>query len=325
MIADPEPLSLGIDLGATKILAAVVTRSGTVVDSIRIPTNAEAGPRSVIDSIARAAGGLLNQSKIDCAGIGVAGQVDRLKGEVRYSANLGWEHVPLRDELANQLRLSVTVINDVQAATWGELQYGAGRGARELVALFVGTGIGGGIVTEGRLLTGANYAAGELGHITVVANGRKCRCPNYGCLEAYAGGWAIAERAIETIHRDPGVAAGLLARAGSVEQVTAETVCESFRAGDPLAVRLINETAGIIAAALAGVVNALNPAVIILGGGVIDGAPEMIPSIENDVRRLALPLALEGLCIRQAALGANAIAIGAAAFARSITEELNMK
>jgi len=251
----------------------------------------------------------------------VAGQVDKVSGTVRFSPNLGWRNVPLQARLEEALGLPVVVNNDVRAATWGEWRHGAGQGVNDLVCLFVGTGIGGGIVSNGCLLEGCYNSAGELGHITIVASGRHCRCPNQGCLEAYAGGWAIAERAQEAVRADLKAGQTLVTLAGGIQHISAATVSRAYTDGDSLARRLVEETAQYLAAGVVGIVNAFNPCLLILGGGVIQGLPEYVPLIERSVRANALETAVEQLRIVTAALGNKAGVIGAAALARSKIEE----
>ena len=253
-------------------------------------------------------------------GIGVAAQVD-LKGVVRGSPNLGWRNVPLKKKLEKQLGLPVVVTNDVRAASWGEWRYGSGRGVDDLVVLFVGTGVGGGIITGGKLLTGCTNSGGELGHITIVFDGRKCRCPNNGCLEAYVGGWAIAERAQETIRTLSNEGRRLLALAGSINRVTAVTVSQAYREGDLLARLLVEETGRYLAAGVVSIVNAFNPCVLVLGGGVIEGIPELIQMVSEFTRNMALEASVEELKIVKAALGVDAGVIGAAALAQNLVDK----
>lgn len=156
--------------------------------------------------------------------------------------------------LEKELNLPVLVTNDVRAATYGEWHYGAGKGSDDLVCVFVGTGIGGGVVSGGRLLEGCNNAAGELGHITIVTNGRKCHCRNYGCLEAYAGGWAIAERAKEAVKAKPKLGRTIIEMAGSIEQISALTVTQAYEKRELLAIDIVEETARYLAVGLVGIV-----------------------------------------------------------------------
>ena len=194
------------------------------------------------------------------------------------------------------------------------------QGIHDLVCLFVGTGIGGGVVSNGRLIEGCQNTAGELGHITVVAAGRKCHCPNEGCMEAYAGGWAIAERAQDAVRANPSAGQTLLSLAGEIPLISSITVSQAYHNGDPLAQRLIKDTAKYLAAGLVSIVNAFNPCLIILGGSVIQGLPDLILR-RTRVRAQALQTPVENLHIVTAALGNKAGVIGAAALARSLVKE----
>ena len=214
--------------------------------------------------------------------------------------------------------MPVIVTNDVRAATWGEWRYGSGRGVDDLAVLFVGTGIGGGIISGGNLLGGCTNTGGELGHITIVYDGRKCHCPNRGCLEAYAGGWAIAERAQDAVNNEPKEGQHLTSLAGSIEKITAVTVSRAYRQGDPLARRLVKETGQYLAAGVVSIVNAFNPCRLVLGGGVIEGIPELVQMVEDFTRKRALEAAVEKLEIVKAMLGGDAGVIGAAALAQKM-------
>ena len=311
-------LTLGVDLGGTKVEIALVDADGLVLKSRRHDARAQEGPDSVIEALARNADALLRDAGEPALalGIGVAGQVVRETGAVLFSPNLYWTNVPLRARLEEALQFPVFVTNDVRAASWGEWRYGAGGGANDLVCLFIGTGIGGGVVSDGLVIEGYRNSAGELGHMTIVADGRRCRCPNRGCLEAYAGGWAIAERAIEAVRADPTAGKKLLEIAGDVEHLSASTVAAAYGQGDRLARDLIEETGRYLAAGAVGIVNAFNPEALILGGGVIEGIPDLVPLSEPAIRARALPSAVERLRIVTAQLGGKAGAIGAAAMAR---------
>jgi glucokinase len=319
MNSDAGVLTVGVDLGGTKVETALINAAGDILASTRHATEPRNGPSAVIEAIADSArqyisGGAARPAAL---GIGVAGQVDASTGVVRFAPNISWKDVPLGAQLESALGIRVTVVNDVWAATWGEFTHGAGQSIEDLVCVFVGTGIGGGIVTSGRLLQGSSNSAGELGHTTVVAGGRKCHCPNIGCMEAYAGGWAIAERAKEAAAKDPVAGAAILSIAGGVaEDIVGVTVAQAFHDGNPLARTLIANTAEYIAAGLVSIVNALNPAMLVLGGGIIEGIPELVSMVEPILRQRALPPALENLRISRAALGNQAGVIGAAALAR---------
>ncbi len=318
--------AIGVDLGGTKIDVAGVEVSGKLRQRIRRPTQAERGPAAVKADLLAAIGTIKSRSGPVPVGvgIGVAGPIDPRNGRVLFSPNLRWQNEPFQEDLSRALGLPVVVTNDVRAATWGEWLHGAGQGCRDLICLFVGTGIGGGVVSGGQVLSGCSNSAGELGHITIDLRGPTCRCGKRGCLEALAGGWAIARRARELIGEDPAAGAFLLRiAAGKLEAVTAEKVAQAFQKKDPLALRIIDEAAAALAAGAASLVNAFNPCRLILGGGVIEGLPEMISRIERGVRQQALKAATEPLQITISGLGHDAGVVGAAALAmRSIQKIL---
>lgn len=310
-------ISVGVDLGATKIALGVVDADGRLVETERLPTRAGRPAGEIIREVAELVRARWDRRlpRSSPVGIGVAGQVDP-DGTVLFGPNLNWHDVPLRAQLARALRRPVSVLNDVQAATYGEWRYGAGRGTDELVCLFVGTGVGGGIVAGGRLRHGATGTAGELGHLTVERNGRKCRCPNSGCLEAYAGGWAIAERAGAAVRDDPVRGERLRTLAGETAAITSATVEKAYAEGDPLAQELVEETMSYLVCGLVSIVNGFNPRTIVLGGGVLEGFLSLVPTLGRQVRARALPAAADGLRIVPAALGAESGVVGAAAYAR---------
>ncbi len=314
-----EHLMLGVDLGGTKVNVVLVDAAGRLLCAHKSHIRPDKEPNRVIDDISTGINLCLNETglKAEALGIGVAAQVD-LEGVVRGSPNLGWRNVPLKMMLEKQFGLPVFVTNDVRAAAWGEWRYGSGMGVDDLAVLFVGTGVGGGVISGGNVLSGCTNSGGELGHITIVSDGRKCRCPNKGCLEAYAGGWAIAERAQEAIRTLSHEGRSLLSLAGSVDQVTAVTVSQAYREGDLLARLLVEETGRYLAAGVVSIVNAFNPCLVVLGGGVVEGIPELISIVKDIVPTMALEAAVENLKIVKAALGGDAGAIGAAALAQEL-------
>ncbi len=315
-------LTLGVDLGGTKVQVALVDSSGRLLSLHKSPTHPDKEPKKVIADILTGINGCLSKAgrEAKALGIGVAAQVDH-HGVVHGSPNLGWRNVPLKKKLEEKLGMPVIVTNDVRAATWGEWRYGSGRGVDNLAVLFVGTGIGGGIISGGNLLEGCTNTGGELGHTTIVYDGRQCHCPNKGCLEAYAGGWAIAERAQDAVRTDPKGGRHLASLVGSVEKITAATVSQAYKQGDPLARRLVEETGRYLAAGVVSIVNAFNPCRLILGGGVIEGIPELVQMVEEFTRKRALEAAVEKLEIVKAALGGDAGVIGAATLAQDLVDK----
>jgi glucokinase len=313
----PGP-TLGVDLGGTKVLTALVDIDGRILASHKRPTDARHGPDAVIADVVACVRDCLGDAsdRATGLGIGVAGQVDTRTGTVSYAPNLGWQDVTLGSALASAIDLPVVVANDVRAAAVGEWRHGSGTGATDLMALFVGTGIGGAVVTDGRLLEGSVGAAGELGHTMLVAGGRSCHCPNTGCFEAYAAGWAIAERARDAVRADPKSGVPLTDLAGSIDGITAEHVTELYRGGDDLSSRLVEETGRYVAAGATGLVNAFNSEIVVLGGGVIEALPEIVTVVQEHVHRFALPAARDAVRIERASLAGSAGVVGAAVLAR---------
>ena len=310
---------LGIDIGATKVASALVAPDGSIVRKSGRIVHANDGPDGVIGTLVQSVTAFLGGTspiRPSAVGIAVAAQVDPRTGTVVHAPNLAWRDVPLARKISEKLGgLPTVVLNDARAATLAEWRFGAGRGTRDLFCLCLGTGVGGSAVIGGQLLEGGSHALGEVGHITIVAGGRKCHCANRGCLEAYAGGWAIAERAQEAVRSDPESGASLVARAGSVDAITAQTVLAARRAGDPLAERLVAETLRYLADGAVSVVNAFNPSLLVLSGGLVAGMPEIVRVLEAAVRTRCQPPAATARVVL-AALGEDAALVGAAEAAR---------
>lgn len=314
---------IGVDLGGTNIVVGVLPidgGNGNVLALKSEPTDAERGAKYVVDKIvllieeARAEvvaehGG----TRTDFAGIGIGapGPLNRATGTVIQSPNLGWRNFPLRDLISNAVNLPAVLDNDANCATYGEWWLGAGRNVDTLIGLTLGTGIGGGIVLNGEIFHGVSDAAGEIGHMTIEANGRKCPCGNYGCLEAYASGPAIARRAIEGL--EAGVES-LLADLVSdrLEQITAATVYEAAIHGDPYANEVMRETAKFLGAGVANVINIFNPDMIVISGGVTKAGDHLFVPLRSEVRRRAFKSALDACQICPAQLPGTAGVIGAA-------------
>jgi glucokinase len=315
--ARASSLVLGIDLGATKVVSGLVAPDGTIVRHSGRHLHANVGPGGVIRTIVRSARACLGEEyKVPPRiGIAVAGQVDPRTGTVVHSPNLGWRDVPLSHRLREELNVPIVVVNDARAAALAEWKHGAGVGATDMFLLALGTGVGGSAVVGGRLLEGGSHACGEIGHMTIVVGGRKCHCPNWGCLEAYVGGWAIAERAREAVRADPTGGAFLLERAGSAELITAQTVFHAYRSGDPLSGRLVRETERFLADGAISIVNAFNPSVLVIAGGLIAGMPSFLPIVESAIRARCQPPAA-GTRVVLAKLGEDAALVGAADAAR---------
>ncbi|MGH7541059.1 MAG: ROK family protein [Gemmatimonadota bacterium] len=313
---------IGVDLGGTSINVGVVPFEGGAVLGMRsLPTESQRGAKFVVDrmvamirSAVRDAGheGELGKDAVIGIGLGSPGPLDRETGTVLETPNLGWRNFPLRDLIANEIGIEAVLDNDANAATLGEWWMGAGRGVDTLVGVTLGTGIGGGIVLDGRVYHGTSDVAGEIGHMTIDSTGRKCKCGNYGCLEAYASGPAIAARAVEGLEAG---GASLLPDmvGGELERITAETVYEAIVAGDGYAAEVMRETARFLGTGVANLINILNPEMIVISGGVTRAGDHLFEPLKAEVRRRAFREAAETCRIVSSELGDMAGVIGAAA------------
>ncbi len=310
--------AVGVDLGGTKIAVALVNEQGRILKSSRLATDVEGGASAVVAQITESVNRLVGNSDSSVAGIGVgvAGQIEAESGVVRFAPNLDWHDVPLQSQLSAACNLPVVITNDVRAITWGEWLFGAGKGCDNLICAFVGTGIGGGVVINGNVVSGCSNTAGEIGHITIDLQGPRCTCGNRGCLETLAGGWGIAHQAQQAVAADPAAGAKLLEMAeGKAEEISAKLVAEAYKKGDALAQKLVETAGQALVAGMVSLVNAFNPGRLILGGGVIDGLPELVERVQREVAEKALAAATNSLQVVSAQLDEEAGVIGAAAFA----------
>jgi glucokinase len=307
---------VGVDVGGTNIVAGTVAQDGSeVVGVVSEPTRSEGGPDAVVDRIihlARASVAQAGRREIAGVGIGSPGPLDTKRGVVLLTPNLGWVDMPLRDRVAAGLDLPATLDNDANCAVLGEWWRGAARGADHVVGLTVGTGIGGGIVLNGAIYHGASDIAGEIGHMTIDSTGRRCKCGNYGCLEAYASGPAIAARAVE------GVEAGAETELpryvnGDLSRITAQVVYEAANDGDEYALEVVRDTAKFLGAGVANIINIFNPQVVVICGGVTLAGDRLFVPLRSEVKRRAFKPAVEVCRILPGELPGTAGVWGAAA------------
>jgi len=309
---------LAIDLGGTKIIAAIV--SNKVVAKEYQPTLADEGPQSVIKRILSMIDCLLSlrnlgTSQLDSISIAAAGAIDFEKGLVTSSPNLpGWHDIPLRDIVGEKYGVNTFLINDASAAALGEHRFGAGKGVDNLVMLTVGTGIGGGIIINGRLYSGPSGSAGEIGHMTIDVNGPRCNCGNIGCLEMLASGTAVAKEAIRRISQGEKSSLTEIV-GGKTENITCEKVEVAARNGDSLALEVITKAATYLGIGLVNLVNIFNPEMIIIGGGLANMGDLLLEPARRVVRERAFQLPARLVHIVPAQLGDDAAVLGAAVFA----------
>lgn len=315
------PWVVGVDIGGTNLVVGVVPAAGGAPVGLRTrATQPERGADAAVADVARMVEAAIEEtlalhggSRDDVVGVGIGcpGPLDLDRGTVVETPNLGWDGYPVRDRIAEALGLAATLDNDANCATFGEWWMGAGRGADSLVGVTIGTGIGGGFVLDGRLVRGVSGCAGEVGHMTIDLNGRRCACGNYGCLEAYASGPNIAARARE------GLEAGYVSSIvdlvhGDLTRITALTVYEALVAGDGYAQEVMLETAKFLGAGIANLVNLLNPRRVVLVGGVTRSGEHLLAPLRAEVRRRAFDWATAACEIVAGELPETAGVVGAA-------------
>ena len=311
---------LAIDLGGTKVLTAIISNQGQVMAKERCLTLADEGPEAVINRILSAIDHLLSQRKInlsqlDSISIAAAGAMDFEKGLITLSPHLPrWHDVPLRDIVKEKYKVNTFLINEASAAALGEHYFGAGRGINNLILLTVGTGIGGGIIINGKLYSGASGSAGEIGHMTIDDNGPRCSCGNTGCLETLVSGTAVTKEAIKRIRQGERSSIAEIV-GGKVENITAEKVSLAAQDGDSLALEVILKAATYLGVGLVNLVNIFNPEMIIIGGGMAKMGDLLLNPARQVVRERAFQLPAQAVQIVPAQLGDDAGVIGAAVFA----------
>jgi glucokinase len=313
-------LTIGVDVGGTKIAAGVVDTEGRILERLRVPTPSTVPEIDV--RIAEVVTDLLDgstgaSSKI-AVGVAAAGFVDQRRETVRFAPNIPWREHPLAAVLSERLRMPVVVENDANAAAWAEFRFGAGYGVSEMVLITVGTGLGGGLVMSGDVVRGAYGIAAELGHIRMVPEGRPCGCGQRGCWEQYASGTALLRSARALAVEDPRAAHALLTAAGGdVTALGGQMVTDVALAGDPAAVALFADLGHWLGEGIAAVANVLDPAVVVVGGGVADAGDLLLkPAREAFVTHLSGGSNRPHLDIRGARMGNDAGIIGAADLAR---------
>jgi glucokinase len=317
---DADNLILSIDLGGTKILTAVTNSQGKMLSRDHSITPALKGYEAVIQSILESAHRALDQAdvaieKITAIGVGAPGLSNPETGILFTSPNLpGWRDVPLRDIVQERLAKKTFVINDANAAALGEFYFGAARGARNFIYITLSTGIGGGIVIDGKIYSGAIGAAGEVGHMTIDDKGPICNCGNRGCWEMLGSGTALAREARHRIKE--GVATSILGYVeGDVEKVTAQVIHNAAEQGDSFAKELITRTGYYVGVGLANLINIFNPELIVIGGGLSNIGDMLLKPAFKVAGERAYKEAFQAVRFASAELGRNSGVLGAAAFA----------
>ncbi|MEY3181329.1 MAG: hypothetical protein RL583_489 [Actinomycetota bacterium] len=312
-------LTIGIDVGGTKVLGGVVDESGKVLTTARKDTPRQGGS-ALTQTIADVAKELLQQHSVASVGVSAAGFVSSDRKTMLATPNIAdWNGVDLDHQLTALIGLPVVIENDANAAAWGEAKFGAGKNQDHMMMLTVGTGIGGGIVVNGALYRGAFGIAAEFGHMRVVPDGHICGCGARGCFEQYASGNALLRHAREAINASPEVARNLLSRGdGTVAGLTGQAITEAARDGDAVAVAAFNTTGQWLGAGIASLAVLLDPACVVIGGGVIDAGEILLKPTRESLER-NMPFAGKHPYpeIIAAQLGNEAGLVGVADLARS--------
>jgi glucokinase len=305
--------AVGVDVGGTKINALRVARDGAVRERRHAATPAD-DEDATVAAIVELAREMLTPDVL-AIGVGAAGMVDASDGTLRFAPNLAWRDVAIAARVHEALGVPVQVDNDANTAAFAEYRFGAGRGYRNLLLVTVGTGIGGGIVSDGRLFRGANGFAAEIGHIIVEPDGPGCGCGNRGCWEQVASGTAIGRMGRETLATHPGSQLAKLVD-GDPERVTGATVTEAARDGDATAIAVLADAGRRLGEGIAGLVNVLDPQIVVVGGGaVVAGDLLLEPARAAFIDAVEAPASRPRVPIVPAQLANDAGAIGAAALA----------
>jgi glucokinase-like ROK family protein len=317
---------IGVDMGATHVTLILADFSARAIEEMHMPLDIKLGPQVCLSQIDRYVNDLLKMSgltldSIKSVGVGVPGPIVSEAGMVSGPPIMpGWDGFPIRDTLQQRWNCPVSLNNDAELGALGEWAYGAGRGERNLAYIKVGVGIGAGLLLDGQIYRGVTGSAGEIGHITIDENGPECQCGNRGCLEALAGGGAIAHRAIDAVHKGQRT---LLAEKTPIESITPQDVIAAARRGDLLSQQIVAEAGMHLGTALASLVNLFNPGMVVIGGGVAQIGDLLLEPIRRTVQQRSLRVASRAVRITAALLGRRSSGMGAVVQALSLVLHQN--
>lgn len=316
---------IGFDLGGTKMMAKVFDEKFETLARERKKTKAHEGAEAGVERIAGTIHEAVNAAGIDVEhlagiGCGVPGPLDIDKGILLDLPNLGWRNVRLKKALEEEFGCPAVIANDVDAGTYGEYRFGAGKGARSMLGVFPGTGIGGGFVYDGKILRGKRHSCLEIGHCQVVSDGALCGCGRRGCLETVASRLSVSAAAAAAAHR--GEAPHLLESAGmDISSIKSGALADSIAAGDKSVEQIVRDAARWLGIAIANVVNLLAPDIVVLGGGMVKAMPDLFLKEAGDAARdRVMPSFVKMFEVRIAELGDEATALGSAAWAHDSLE-----
>jgi glucokinase len=308
------PYIVGVDIGGTNVRAALVDRAGRILQDARRPSLADHPSEATLAAIHEAVAAVMQAqgirgTEVVGIGVGLPGIMDSETGVVFWSPNFtAWENVLVPPAVGDPLGLPTYILNDARCAALGELQFGAGRGARHMVMITLGTGIGGAFVVDGRLLLGPNGSIGEVGHMTIDPDGPRCGCGNFGCWEKLCARDAMVERALRKIQA--GRATLLVEQAKEQEEITPALIAEAAAGGDALAREVMEETGFYVGLGVANLINIMNPEVFVVGGGIAQAGEALFAPLRRTVRARAVALQQRTARILPAELGDNAGVMG---------------
>ena len=322
---DKKDCVIGVDFGGTKILAGVFDAKFECIGRARVSTKADRGTDEVIGRIARCVREVVDECDLDLKqiktiGIGAPGAVDSESGKVIFAPNLGWNDVPLKKELEKLLERPVFLENDCNVCTLGVYEVELKAKPRDVVGIFLGTGIGGGLILEGKLYSGFNRTAGEIGHMVLEVSGPKCGCGNKGCFEALASRTAIFRKIKEAVKE--GQKTLLTEMLGpELEDLRSGDLRKAIKRGDKFVEHIVEEAAEYTGIAVSNLINILNPEVVVIGGGLMEQLEdEMLAIIVETAMDYAMPGTTKGIEIIATRLGDDAGITGGAVLARKHTE-----
>ncbi len=314
---------IGVDLGGTKIYTALAAGDGKILTETKLPTEAEKGQEHVVGRIIETIEYVQNAAAVPpgtvrALALGAPGPLDTKKGIIHFAPNLRWHNVPIAQILEERMSLPVSLDNDANLAALGEHVFGAGRGVANMVYITVSTGVGGGLILDGKLYRGSADGAGEIGHMMVSPGGPLCSCGNRGCLEAVASGTAIAREAKDLVARGGGQKI-LTAAEGDPGKISAAEVAAAAAGGDPEAIFIITKAAHFIGIGIANILNLLNPSLVVLGGGVMKIGELLWKGITLKVESRTMEAARRAVRLVPAELGGRSGVMGAIALALQST------
>jgi glucokinase len=259
--------AIGIDIGGTKIAAALVSESGEIIRDLKVPTPAKDSEK-IADAVVDLINELASGQQVSAVGVAAAGFIDAERANIVYAPNLSWRNEPLKARLEARVNLPVFIDNDANAAGWAEFRFGAGRGVKHMVMLTVGTGVGGAVVVDGHLLRGGFGIAAELGHINLVPNGEPCGCGQLGCLESYGSGTALLNAAKRLAGSGEPAGARLAELQAAAGELTGQEVYQAIQEGDAGTLALLADLGAALGRAVASLTAVLDPELVVIGGGV---------------------------------------------------------